>query len=350
MDIERVLLIFMVIVLHYNNRGMGGALNYAAVGGMNEFILRLSESLCICAVDAFLLLSGFFAAKQRNVENVPWKKAIWLLVSCSFYRVIGYVCYACFVTKDFSIRTLLAYIIPSNWYVCLFVTVLLLSPFVCRLLNGLEDTKRRELLIISSLLFVLVPTVTVMGADLAGVDLNGLSTISIMGDIDGFTIVSFVYCYILGFNLEKEKDNIYRYKSFVWIGIYLITAVVSALISFKSEKVWSYSSVFCVVEALTITNAFICAKEKESKGLGGWLISSVGSAGLGIFIWHTMPLMVFGYWVHWNIDTIGELSAGGYLMNLLGATLSMYVLSAVWVCSCRGIVKGIRKINKIDKK
>jgi len=170
MDLERVILIFMVIVLHYNNRAMGGALTYGYVGGVVEALVRFSESLCICAVNAFLLLSGYFAAGGYSA-GLNFKKAVWLLASCSFYRVVGYTIYALRITGDFSFRTFVAYIIPSNWYVCLFVAVLLLSPYINRLMGLLGEKSRREFIAVLSILFCVIPSVVTFGSEILGADL-----------------------------------------------------------------------------------------------------------------------------------------------------------------------------------
>lgn len=343
MDIERVLLIFMVIVLHYNNRAMGGALNYGYVGGIVEFLVRLSESMCICAVDAFLILSGYFAAGGFGSSN-NIRKSISLLASCSFYRVVGYVIYATFVTGGFSVRTFVAYLIPSNWYVCLFATVLLLSPYINRLMGLLGDRSRREFIITTSVLFVVVPTFVSLVTDILNVDLSGLATITLNGDIDGFTIVCFIFCYCLGYFLRKEKDYCDKISIVNYCVIFLCTSLVATVISYKSERVWSYSDIFTVLEAVTLTLAF--SKLNVRSVRVGKIFSEIGKCGLGIFVWHTMPLMIFGFWVHLNIDQISNGNVWQYIGNFWVATLSMYALSLVWVWSAGKLTKVVRHLNR----
>lgn len=343
MDLERVLLIFMVIVLHYNNRGMGGALNFGAADKSVDMLVRLSQSLCICAVNAFLILSGLFTVS----EKIPYRKAIWLLVTCSFYRVIGYIVYVVAVTGDFSVRTLVAYIIPSNWYVCLFVTVMLVAPFINSLFDKLEVGKRRELMAVLTVLFVIVPSFSAIASDIAGVDLSGLATITLNGDISGFTITSFIYCYCLGRFIRFEKENILKLSKYIWPVIFVVCAALATLLSYKTESVWSYSCFITVAEAFALTNIFLQVKIKNEKF--GTVISAVGGCGLGIFIWHTMPVMIYGYWVHWNIDKIGELGVSAYIINLFGATVTMYLLSFAWVYLCRVVVGLIKKRTRNDK-
>ena len=343
MDIERVLLIFMVIVLHYNNRAMGGALTYGYVGGVIEVLVRFSQSLSICAVDAFLILSGYFSATGTYTLRGCIRKSVWLLMTCSFYRVIGYLIYALAVTGDFSIKTLVAYIIPANWYVCMFVTVIMLCPYLNKLLGLLGTKSRRELIGVMSVLFCVVPTVVSLGSDILGVNLQGLATITMDGDIDGFTIVSFVYCYCLGYCIRQEKKICDQNRAIYYLAIYLVSAMAATSISYYTEKVWSYSGIFTVICALALTLFF--TKIRVGNEIIGKLASAIGGCGLGIFVWHTMPLMIFGYWVHMGIDSIGTGTAR-YLGNFWISTLSMYLLSAVWVYACRCVVRIIRSKTK----
>ena len=55
-ELLRILAACMVIVLHYND---GGAFEHTRMG-YNRTILFLLESMCICAVDLFILITGYF--------------------------------------------------------------------------------------------------------------------------------------------------------------------------------------------------------------------------------------------------------------------------------------------------
>lgn len=341
MDFARVLLIFMVIVLHYNNRGMGGALNYAAAGGVKEFILRFSESFCICAVDAFLILSGYFSDVRKKS---PYKKAIFLLLACSFYRTVAYVLHATLVIHEFSIRSLLGAIVPANWFVCLFVTTMLLAPFIDRLLYLTGDDMLNELMVLLTGLFVVVPTIVSVGGDIVSVDLTGLSTISVMGDLDGFNIIAFIFCYCVGFHLRKRKDFLDTLPGYVYFIFFLILAIFSTLLSFVTEKVWSYLNVLTILEAITFVLAFSRMKVTNEKI--GKIASMLGGCGLGVFVWHTTPFMLYGFWVHFEIPSIADAGVGSYLGNMFCSTLAMFAVSMIWVLVCRTINSKLMKIRK----
>ena len=61
-ELLRIFLMLGVIILHYN--GVGAL--YSA-HGINYLIVIGLESLCICAVDLFMLISGYFSARLQGI-------------------------------------------------------------------------------------------------------------------------------------------------------------------------------------------------------------------------------------------------------------------------------------------
>ena len=357
MDIERIILALFVIVLHFNNRDMGGALNFVSEGLAQEIFIRFTESMAICAVDCFVILSGYFAVGGNGKINIPYKKAILLLATCSFYRVTGYVAYVAMISHDFSIKTFSGYLIPSNWFACLFVTLLLLSPFIIRLTEVIDDKAFNTLTGLVLILFVVVPTVTDLGSDLGGVNLNGLSTVTFTGDSSGFNIALFVAMYVLGMWLRRKSEYFNRFSAWTYFAAFILFALLITVVSHITEVVWAYSDILVVCEAVVFTLMFTRmrsagerAAETSTSGSGervdrasargesiGKVITTLAGCSYGIFIWHTMPVMIFGLWPHFDIP--GHFAAGSGIGSMLAcfavAILSMYILSLIWVLACR---------------
>lgn len=59
-ELLRIFAILGVIVLHYNNADMGGGFRFVLPGSLNYYLLHFLENLFICAVNLFLLISGYF--------------------------------------------------------------------------------------------------------------------------------------------------------------------------------------------------------------------------------------------------------------------------------------------------
>ena len=76
-ELLRILAILVVILLHYNNDSSGGGFRFVEPGSLNQGILFLIECCAVCAVDLFVLVSGYFLSKTEKRD--PWK-AVELVV------------------------------------------------------------------------------------------------------------------------------------------------------------------------------------------------------------------------------------------------------------------------------
>ena len=71
-ELLRIISMFGIIILHYNNTLIGKAFTYAAGNEVNYNILFVLESIFICGVDLFMIISGYFMSfrSKRNVWKV----------------------------------------------------------------------------------------------------------------------------------------------------------------------------------------------------------------------------------------------------------------------------------------
>ena len=67
-DALRIILSLFVILLHFNNSNGGNALKYTENNMIGHEFLLVCESLAICAVNTFMILSGYFCIKNRCEE------------------------------------------------------------------------------------------------------------------------------------------------------------------------------------------------------------------------------------------------------------------------------------------
>lgn len=416
MDVLRILLAVMVIILHFNNRDMGGALNLMEYGAGHEIFIRFFQSAAICAVNAFLMLSGYFAAVKAEAcagtagsvmaetlgktdtagrttamssgMMIPVRKAVILLLTCSFYRVCGYVCQILFMTPgQFNIRTFIGYMIPNNWFVCLFVTLLLLSPFINRVLGSLTDKETGRL---TGLLIVLFGAVPMFVNSMREYNVQGLATVTWQGDGTGFNIGVFAACYVTGYAIRRFKGYWDRFGASFYLLIYILIAALNAAISRFEEAIWFYSSITVIFEAAMLVLAFTrLGKEKDHAlsdgsqhgsedgsrhgayngsgngtdkrsqcgaeggsghhtGTGRRFISALAGCTLGIFLWHIMPVMYAGFWVRFDIASAAANGLLPFIGVSAGAVTAMYAVCAVWVLLCRSIVKFISGILKLS--
>lgn len=123
-ELLRILAIMGVVVLHYNNWNIGGGLRYVEAGSVNQTVLIILESVFICAVNLFMLITGFFSctSQKRNLSKV-----LMLLLQVSVFRMIRYLKTTGEVISGSGFLLIL---LPVNYFVILYTAVYLISPYV----------------------------------------------------------------------------------------------------------------------------------------------------------------------------------------------------------------------------
>ena len=84
-ELLRIFAAFGVIILHYNNAGIGGGFAAVADGSLNQFIMMTLEMMVICAVNLYVLISGYFMRDSYNYIQIHDTK---LLVHIRLYSAL----------------------------------------------------------------------------------------------------------------------------------------------------------------------------------------------------------------------------------------------------------------------
>lgn len=113
-ELLRIFSILGVIILHYNNAQIGGGLRFAEANSINYLTLVTFESLFICAVNVFIIISGYFLI-EKSSRNI-WK-IIELILQVMLINVAFYIINDCIIQKTFSLKKLLGSLIPNNYFV-----------------------------------------------------------------------------------------------------------------------------------------------------------------------------------------------------------------------------------------
>lgn len=289
-ELLRIISMLGVIILHYNNKTFGGGLQYAIANSINYYILMVLESLCICAVNLFMLISGYFSCMRKRTTLQKPIALITQVVILSFaWNLI------CGVVKGtLTIKGIVASLVPANYFVILYIAVYLLSPY----LNILYDRITNKFIILLFILFSIYPTLVEVFSQITGGDWFGLSTIGAYGSQWGYQIVNFILMYYMGMYIRKniqKLEKIETSKLFLTLcGIVLLITVwscISEMAGYSRNMAWIYCNPLVVVEAALVFIIF----EKIDFGSVKW-INQLSAACFTVFLVH-------GYFItHIKID------------------------------------------------
>lgn len=312
MDLLRVILSVMVIALHFCNSNGGGGFTYSNGNPAAYEFMLLLESVSICAVNCFMMLSGYFQVKSQKRTI---RKPIFMMGAVVCYNALFYVIDV-FLGNPFSVSSLIRMTLPINYFAWLYCTVYLISPWINLCLVKLSKKEFRFMLAVMSVLFVVWPTVVGMYTGITGTTILGISTVSASDHGAGYTLVQFVMGYLFGAYLQLHKTSLTARQCSAG---YLVSCAVTFLLIHLSMAAIEYSSVFVVASAFFLTAAFT----KWELHLGS-VCTALASQSFNVFLTHGL---MHGLWERMPLAQLGE---SGILQTAL---LTLWAVAAMYAAS-----------------
>lgn len=274
-ELLRIIAICGVVVLHYNSYG-GGFANVLP-GTINQAILYGAEGLFCCAVNLFVLITGFFSCTTQKRST---SKAIGLLIQVSIFLAASYL-YGAFRSDTFSLKGFLETILPVNYFVVLYVALYLISPYINIILKKLSKRQLMHFAAVLIVLFSVWPTLVDILECFVGPK-DGLSTIALEGSGFGYTIVNFVLMYIIGATIRLLDIKIRKGYAFI-----LVVACAMILAFWGSKMtgvVWAYCNPIVILEAMGVFLLFKGISFKSG------FINKLSKASFTCFLFHMYML------------------------------------------------------------
>ena len=313
-ELLRILAMAGIIILHFNNPDMGGGFSYAAYGSLNSFFLYFLEIIFICGVDVFLMITGYFMLKKQEVSLY---KPAGLILQVVIYGIGIYLLRLILMKEDFSLAAFGNAAIPNNYFVILYVVLYLLTPYINRLTASLSEEAYRRLLILLLLLFAFYTTLINIAQNLSGQVLSGISSVGIDGDQNGYTILLFLLCYLIG-GYESRKGRKKQKKLFFLLVLVWILNFVWIYVSLGmglSSSVLNYDNPLILLEAYLSFCLFKNLKIKNNR-----LINELAKGAFGVYLLHMAFLMFL------NVKGMAEGNPFLMLLYLFLSCLAIYLI------------------------
>ncbi|SDB02338.1 acyltransferase [Butyrivibrio sp. INlla16] len=322
-ELLRIMSACGVIMLHYNSVKNGGFAG-AADGSINQFILVLLEAFSICAVNVFVLITGYFMCKVNKRDGL---KPLSLVMQVLVFALITVLAKRIFLHQSSSIDDLFEYVFSGNWFVYVFVALYFISPFINIVWEHLDVSGRKLLIGISFVLFSVYPTVIDILKYWSGRQLAGSSTIGIDGAQAGYTIVNFVLVYLIGAGIrdmdEKHVPTV-GHLLFWYILSILVTVAWSYADGIRAGKniydtiAWNYNNPLIISQAALLFMMF-----RKIKITNNRIINAIAG---GTFTVYILNLRLVGF-----LDA--KRFAGGdtplLILHIIGSIIGIYVFSYI---------------------
>ena len=161
---------------------------------MTQKTLLMLEAICVCAVNVFILISGYCNVNSREIKT---GKLINLVLQTSMFSFI-FTLMASAMQHSWSIKRLVGSLLPANYYVTFYVVLMLIVPFVNLLVDKMSRESLKRFLCVSLVMVSIYPTMVDVLEECLAKPFVGLNPISINGSIGGYTIINFILVYIVG--------------------------------------------------------------------------------------------------------------------------------------------------------
>lgn len=249
-ELLRILTMCGVIILHYNNGDIGGGFSYVKSGSLNYYFLFWLESLCICAVNLFLLISGYFLCVTQKRKVI---KPLELILQVMLFSGVMYLVTAISGSDTITVRGFLLSLVPNNYFVILYAAVYIISPYLNILLKKLSHNQWNKFMITMMVLFSIWPTLVDLTGEVMETEWIGLSTVGMYGSQWGYSVVNFILLYIVGAYLRMHgpgREN--ESKKVLFISILLCTVILTGWSLLYGNSAREYCNPLIIIEAAAI--------------------------------------------------------------------------------------------------
>ncbi|MBE6631282.1 MAG: hypothetical protein E7623_01120 [Ruminococcaceae bacterium] len=290
-DRLRVLAIFGIVAIHAI--GKSGALSLVSYLSPQWFALKLASTACYPMMNVFILISAFFLCDAE----IKVKKIRRIIFLAGGYSVSIYLVLVALNLADFSaitfIECVLSIFTKQYWYVGVYLTLYIISPYLNKMLSSLDEKDVRNLCIISFFIVSVLPSVLVFK-----------HVQDLYDPSNGKGILWFLTLYLVVYYVKKYKyEKIKGIKNIYFLGAYILGVLVlfASAITFGTisiyigmngdgeGRMYFDSSVPMFISSLSL---FLLAIKKDSKQDDkGRIAKMLSVTSLGIYLIHEHPVL-----------------------------------------------------------
>ncbi|MBR4326092.1 MAG: hypothetical protein IKP73_11265 [Bacteroidales bacterium] len=272
-ELLRLVAIFFVILHHLTIKG-ADTVGYITPYSFEQHGITgiIINSFCICAVNLFLLITGWFGVKNL------YKGVVRLVIDCIVFGTISYLCLCSFFDHGFAVTEWFkSSLFTPNRFVTVYMMLLIISPLIERALEGIDLALFTKFIILFTIIEVVFGYV--------------------FNYSNGYDLVHFAYMYCLARYLRhtyEEKWNITTRK--YSLVIYLVTSVVLAaafiflnvVVHKGNDALWffRYNNPLIIITAISLFLFF------TGLNFSNKIINLLATGVFGTFILHTTPYLI----------------------------------------------------------
>lgn len=211
LELLRLVLMVMIIIHHYIVHGLGlttlgwGEGKYPLVITQDQMLFAdILNCLCICGVNCFILISGYFSI------NTTQKKIVFLLLSEIFYIVILWTL-PCLIEGDWIGAVKSCFFLSKGyWFVTDYIFLMILAPMINL---AFEKLSKRTI------------NITIVGLLIISCYFGFIRNHP--ANTNGYTLIQFITMYFIGRKIAVSNYSLGIFKS---VSTYFISSILCGIL------------------------------------------------------------------------------------------------------------------------
>lgn len=310
-ELLRLLLMFMIIVHHSIVHGLG-LMGLAHEGSLpmhfssfEQPIATITNCFCICAVNCFVLISGYFSIKFTK------KKFISLILTVVFYTFLGSSLYNIFQgnIKE-GIWRLMFLSHPTYWFVNAYLYLMVFAPLFNMMFDKLSPKYIK--FVIATLIFI--------SCYLGFIWHNAMN-------LDGYNVFQLIMMYCIGRYLAKFKQNKSKIHSFLqYVICSLLAGTLMYVLWIKGypEKAWHlvcYNNPLLILSSIGLFQLFRGIQFKNS------FINKCAKSSFAIYLIQSSLICKTYYYPYFNEVHLKYSTGGGIWLIIIVLAVGVVLFS-----------------------
>lgn len=301
-ELLRILLMLMVVILHFVGHNALSSQSLVEQGNNNWWSANILESFCVCAVNTFVLISGYFGIKASL------RKIILFLLPIMFYEfIISLIYYGVYHQLSFT---------PFNyWFVPPFFLLMLFSPIINA---GLKQMNRKmcAFTILLLCLFLILPFKTILSLN------------------SGKNFEIFLTLYIIGYFLKnhytiKKSSNYYFASYAICSTLILLETYLFAVFGYykgSGTVSYNYDNPLLIIQTVCLLLAFTSITPPIMSTRINWVASS---AFFVYIISENTNIYLKPYGLYDLLNVNSWINSPWYFLSILGSSIIVFILCII---------------------
>lgn len=296
MEALRLVAMFMVIVLHYLDKG-GLLTSSTEPFGVSSYMAWFVESFAIVAVNAYVLITGYFMCKS----NMKLSRLLEILLQVMWYALLVPVVFmlaGAIKPASLNMYDILQYVFPIHtrqyWFVTAYVQLMLFVPIINLAVKHMDKKQFLTVTCLITALEVLPKSILParFALDEAGNNVMWLICLYLIG--------AYIRTYGIPFFSTWKKSFITYVLGAICI---FASLIVMRVIYFKIDAFgdnlnfgYHYNHIFCLIASIALFYTFLHIRIPEGKISNA--IIAVAPYTFGVYLLHEHILVRYE-WVKW---------------------------------------------------